>query len=472
MRRWRQASPDSDQSADNRATRLAWSAVFVLAAALLVAPWFGHFDDTDAQLYQVVVRTMAERRNWFDPAYLAYFAPHYREHLPFGLWPFACLQVGFGEWAPRVVAALFSLATLAGVGLVGRKLMGEWPAIGAVGVLAMTETFFRYGAATRLDPLLVLLANGAAVPTLLGTRRGHWLAAALAVLAVLVKGPFGLVPLVAAAVARAAVDRSVEPLLRGGIAAVVASLVLGGLLLLDKVSLHAGWWETYGRGQVLASAMGSRMDGSPQWWFPFASVAGRFWPGLALIAVLALPAVRSRITRTTITLLALFCLVMLVELCVPGRKVWNHTLVVYPGLALLAGAALLPAQHWLRTHGRSTAVVLLTTAGVVVVAMPVLGKLVDGTPCVGSLEFRTELNRIQPGKSVLVVSSPTSWHMLASLAAERRLEPEPLRILPEGNSTTAEMAIVQEDLLPSPLPGWRLVQRAQGWALVRHLHPD
>ena len=34
---------------------------------------------------------------------------------------------------------------------------------------------------------------------------------------------------------------------------------------------------------------------------------------------------------------------MLVELCMPARKVWNHELTAYPGLALLAGAALLPA---------------------------------------------------------------------------------------------------------------------------------
>jgi 4-amino-4-deoxy-L-arabinose transferase-like glycosyltransferase len=465
------ATLDTDQCADTGATRLAWIAVFMLAAALLVTPWFGHFDDSDAQLYQVVVRKMAERRNWFDPAYLDQFAPHFREHLPFGLWPFAGLEIAFGERAPRVVAALFSLATLAGVGLVGRKLMGEWPAIGAVAVLGTTETFFRYGAETRLDPLLVLLANGAAVPALLGTRRGHWLAAALAILAVLVKGPFGLVPLLAAAVARAAVDRSAAPLLRGGTVAGVASLVLGGLLLLDKASVHAGWWDTYGRGQLLASAMALRMDGAPQWWFPFASVANRFWPGLALIPALAVVAVRGTTPRAPITLAALFCVVMLVELCLPGRKVWNHTLVVYPGLALLTGAMVLPARHWLRTHARSTAVVLLATAGVVLVAMPMLGEIVDGTPCVGSLEFRTELDRIEPGKNVLVVSSPTSWRMLASLAAERRLEPEPLGMLPEGKSTSAEIAIVQEDLLP-PLVGWRLVQRARGWALVRHLPPE
>src|ERR1700674_3993492 len=49
---------------DDVAIRLAWAAVLVLAAALLVAPWFGHFDDTDAQLYQVVVRKMAQRRSW------------------------------------------------------------------------------------------------------------------------------------------------------------------------------------------------------------------------------------------------------------------------------------------------------------------------------------------------------------------------------------------------------------------------
>src|SRR5205085_8872334 len=190
--------------------RVAWAAAFALAATLLITPWLGHFDDTDAQLYQVVIRKMAERRAWMDPGYFDHFAAHYRDHLPFGIWPFAIAQVALGEFAPRVVAASFSLATLAGLAVAGRKLLGEWPALAAVLVLATTETFFRYGGATRLDPLLVLVANAAAAPILLGSRgAAGWASAGFgAAAAVLVKGPFGILPLIAASGARAIADRS------------------------------------------------------------------------------------------------------------------------------------------------------------------------------------------------------------------------------------------------------------------------
>src|SRR5438132_1348866 len=90
--------------------------------------------------------------------------------------------------------------------------------------LAATETFFAYGARPRLDPPLLLLSLGAAAPFLVGARgAGPWsLSAALAALAVLVKGPFGLVPLCAAGLARAAADRSPRALLSAGLAALAA----------------------------------------------------------------------------------------------------------------------------------------------------------------------------------------------------------------------------------------------------------
>ncbi len=445
-----------------------WAAVLVLGAALLVAPWFGHFDDTDAQLYQVVVRKMAQRRSWFDPAYLDHFAPHFREHLPFGLWPFTAAELAVGEQGPRVLALLLSLALLAGTGLVGQRLMGPWPAIGAMAVLATTESFFRYGAETRLDPLLVLLANLAAVPALLSsTRILPWVAAGMAAaLAVLVKGPFGLVPLVAAAVAKAVDERSLSVLVRAGIAGILACLPVSAFLLLDRFVLHAGWWETYGQGQLVASATGMRIDGASAWWFPFTTIAGRFWPGLALIAALAIKAIaRQGIPRETRTL-AVFSAVMLVALCIPGRKVWNHALVVYPGLALLAGSSLAPFGAWFDRRARAVARVAIAAAFVAVVSAPWIGRLVDRDPCVGFREFRAALDQLGKGDPILVVSDPTSWRMLASLAAERHLEPEPVSSLREGASSDAEVALVQDEGSTAVPSAWTLVGSARGWTLL------
>src|SRR5262249_36475227 len=199
----------------------------------------------------------------FAPSDLDHFAPDFREHLPFGLWPFTVTELVVGKQGPRALALLLSLALLAGTGLVGWRLIGPWPAIGAMVVLATTGSFFRYGAEIRLDPLLVLPANLAAVPALLGTTRVlPWVAAGVAAaLAVLVKGQFGLIPLVAAAVAKAADERTLSVLVRAGIVGFLACLPISAFLLIDRFILHAGWWETYGQGQLIASAMGMRNDG-------------------------------------------------------------------------------------------------------------------------------------------------------------------------------------------------------------------
>jgi len=430
---------------------------------------FGHFDDTDAQLYQVVIRQMAAQGAWMDPSYLRQLLPHLREHLPFGFWPFAAAVAIFGEPAGKMVGAIFSLTTLVGVFIIGRRMLGTWPAVLATLVLATTDTFFRYGAATRLDPVLMLLANAAAAPILLGAESaGAWVAAiSAAALATLVKGPFGLVPFVAAAAARSWGDRSRKPLLIAATGAVLASAPLIGFLLIDRSFLHAGWWDVYFRLQVLGSATGLRTDGETGFWYPFVTIAGRFWPGLPFVAYALILILRRR-TRGPDALLAMFCSCMLLALCLPGRKVWNHELVAYPGLALLAGASCLPIQDWLQKHAKRAATALVAAALATVVASPWIGRIVNGRPCVGSTDFATQINVLPPGETILVVSRPTSWRTLASLAAERRLEPVPLETLPEAASTSAQLAMVEAESAPHPLPaGWEQISRARGWLLLR-----
>ncbi|HET7788437.1 MAG TPA: glycosyltransferase family 39 protein [Myxococcales bacterium] len=442
--------------------RICAAAILLAGAALLAAPWLAHFDDTDAQLYQVVVRTMARSGAWLDPRYLEHLYPRFREHLPFALWPYAVAVAALGEHAGPALAALFSVLTLALVVWTGDALLGRWAGLAAGLVLATTETFFRYGGAVRLDPLLVLLSTAACVPALLGwrSRRSWAIASALAALAMLVKPPFGLVPFFASAAARAIVDRSWRPLARGALGAAVACVPVVAFLAVDRAVLHAGWWTGYVQSQLLGSALGRRTDGSTQWWFPFLTVAGRFWPGLALVAVAAwLRPAKARVLWPWSALI-------LLALCLPARKVWNHALIAYPALALLAGAACLPAAEWLDRHERAVRLLLLVLAGGAVACAPLIGRAVDGKPCTGSSEFAPELDRLAPGDEILVISSPTSWRTLASLSAERQVEPDPRRALPAAESATARVAIVQEDLAHGA-PGWREIRRARGWVLLR-----
>jgi len=445
----------------DRAARTAQLAALALGAALLVAPWFGHFDDTDAQLYQVVARKMAERGGWLDPAYLDHLYPHFREHLPFGFWPFAAADLLGGQPLARAVAAAFSLATLALVAFLARRMLGAWPAIVATLVLALTETFFRYGGATRLDPLLVLLANVAAAPILLGPAgAASWLLAGLAAAgAVLVKGPFGILPLVAACCARAVFDRSPKTLLAGALTATLALVPAVAV-----VALAPGWWETYGRNQLLASAVGARTDGATQPWFPLVALAGRFWPGLPVLVAGVAVAVRTRSREAR--MLCLFAAVQIALLCLPSRKVWNHLLIAWPALALVSGCAVLPLTAWLSRHARVAAATCAALALAALLCAPAIGRLVDGAPCVGAREFAGVLDELHPGDPVLVVSSPTSWRMLASLAAERRLEPDPRDALAPAVSTAPRLALATDPVAPAA--GWREIGRARGWVLLRN----
>ncbi|NPC87146.1 hypothetical protein HPC49_54335, partial [Pyxidicoccus fallax] len=239
--------------------RGAVAAVLVLAASLTSATWSMHVDDGDANLYTVVARNMAEQGTWLDPSYLPDVYPEFREHLPFGLWPQEAVIRWVGEGALGPLNALWTLATVVLVGWLGLRLCGAPAGLLAMLVLAASETFVVYGGRARLDPLLVLLATLAAAPVLLDGRSSRALlwAAVAGAGAALIKGPFGLLPIVAAGAARGLVTRSVRPFLVGGTAAVLAALPVTGFLLWDRAAGDGSWWRGYAERQLLASAMGA-----------------------------------------------------------------------------------------------------------------------------------------------------------------------------------------------------------------------
>jgi 4-amino-4-deoxy-L-arabinose transferase-like glycosyltransferase len=410
-------------------------AVLVTAAALLAAPWAGHIDDTDAQLYQVLARNMAAARSWLEPGLPPGSSSPFREHLPFGLWPSVATVRLVGERALPLAGAAFSLLTV----LVVLTLAPGAGGLAAALVLAATETFFLYGGRPRLDPPLILFATLAAVLVL--RPRPHWVLATVAAsLGALVKGPFGIAPFACAVVARAISERSTRTFLLGA---------AGTLLALAPAALFVwladpSWRDRYLHAQVLASATGARSDGSTAWWAALASVGGRFWPGLPF----ALLAAFRRRDRT----LALTCALLLVALSLPVRKVWNHELVAYPLLALLAGEWLAPhVQRWSRFLPVLAAVALAFAASG-------LGSRLLPPPCVASREFAEMLP--EAGTRVLVVSASPEWRTLAGLAAEQRLDPWSADRL-EGD---ARFALVREELFTAG--PWRAVSRARGWVLA------
>ncbi|MGO8969308.1 MAG: hypothetical protein ACLQDQ_07025 [Myxococcaceae bacterium] len=462
--------------------RTAAGLALLLATAVLVAPWTGHVEDTDAQLYQVVARHMVEDGHWLELRYLQGVHPQFREHLPFGLWPWAlAIRLG-GERALAPLAGLFTLATLVLLGWLGRRLGGWGMATLALLLLGTTESFIIYGGRPRLDPLLLLLVVASLAPLLAwppSARRWLW-GALFAAGAALVKGPFGLLPFLAAAVSVAWEERSTRLFGRAVLLTLLAAVPVVAFLVADKTGGTGSWWKGYLDAQLLASATGGRTDGLEPPWFPFATVAARFWPGLPLVALgvaraagwpkqldVALPP-SPRVARR----LAVCALLLLLGLALPERKVWHHALVAYPVLALLAAAGGTPyLRLWLATQRRQRAAL----AALVVLLACSVGFLAVGggallwRPSVIAAEFGAELDALSPGEAVLVVSDPPHWHMVAALAAERRLEPWMEQRLGQAEDHGARFALVEKHLLPqSPLPApWHKASEARGWVLLR-----
>jgi hypothetical protein len=276
-------------------------------------------------------------------------------------------------------------------------------------------------------------------------------AALWAALAVLVKGPFGLLPL-------ACISLGLGPraLWRGALAC-LAAIVPAAIFLLHDRAGSGSWWHGYVEQQLLASASGARLDGVVAWWFPLAVIAGRFWPGLPFAVYGALR--RQKAARA----LAIACVAIAALLCLPHRKWGNHTYVAFPLFAMLAGIGLapllerLPLRRTVATLGAAAALAwVLSLAGV--------GRLVLRPPCVvHASELAPPLSALARGTHILIVAEKVDWLLTGELAQERGLVPWPQSRMPEA--ALAHYALVQgEAVAPEP---WRELGRARGWALYR-----
>jgi 4-amino-4-deoxy-L-arabinose transferase-like glycosyltransferase len=420
--------------------------VFALAlcAALLAAPLWGHIDDIDAQLYQVVARNLTRDRAWFDLRFLPGYLPQFREHLPFGFWPGAAVIRIFGEWAIGPAYALLTLGAIAVSARMAGRLRGANAALATLVLLGTCESIWHYGGRLLLDPPLMLFATAAAGAAL----ADRWIAAGLlGGIAVLIKGPFGILPLVCVALAR---KRAA-----GAAAVIAACLPLAIFLLVDPGD---SWRSGYLHGQLLASASGARTEGHTEWWFLPAVIAGRFWPGLPFLLFGFWQARRDERLRP----LAMACAFALLLLCLPPRKWGNHAYVVFPLLGALAGAAAGPLLETLRPR-----LVTAATAAAAAIAWMLsaagAGRLVLQPPCAFSTALARPLDVLPKGRDLLLVAPEVDVLALAELAAERDLQPWPEPRLPENPSLPD--AIAREG---SAVPAsWAVVAKGGGWSLLR-----
>lgn len=462
---------DGVGSSRERLSRLGWFACLALGAVLLLLPSGGHRDDSDAQLYRVVARNLAADHAWLSLRYLPHVHPMFREHLPFVFWPDVLAIRALGEGGLVLVGCLYSLGTLALVGWVAQSLGGGFSGVVAMGILATTESFFVLGGSARLDPPLLLFATFSAVPLLvpgLG-RRAAWAGVACAALAVLVKGPFGLLPWCAASLARAVLQRRLRPLVVGAAGAVLATVPVALFLLGDHFLGAGTWWRGYFEAQILSSALGIRTDGLRPRSFPLVVILGRFWPGLPLcllgVGIIARDAWRHRPRDGNLTLVALTCVLILLFLMLPERKVAHHTHVAFPLLSVFGALALRrlfspDATRPLRWSERGAAGLALC---LFVAGLFGLGHLWRPR-CVSAGPLGPVLDRLPAGTPIAVVSPTPKWEAVSALAAERRLAPAPYATLEEAEPSDRWALVSSGDA--SPLPGWEVVSSGGGWVAL------
>ena len=452
--------------------------VLALFVALMGVTWRRHTDVGDAQLYQVVARNIVRGGDWL---HLTYLGQPFYDHLPFGLWPIAIAQALGGPSLTLALHALFGLITVWTVGRIARRLQGPWAGLGAMFFLATSQNYFFQVSYPTLDPLLLLLTTLGVAP-LLAPRPGpkDWLLALLfTALAVAVKGPFGLLPACGVLGALAVVQPEARRVARGALLLVLAVLPVAAFL-----ALHPEWLDGYGRRQLLASAVGGRSDGGVGALLAVKFLAGRFWPWLPLLGVsLAVATGRLCVHAPTAStdarashlrdtrVLAIAVGLVVVGLSLPHRKLWHHTLVAYPLLAVLLGVSLGP---WLErvfsvpARGRRLVAGLLAL-GVATVGFALAGgdRLYMAPPCVLATEFADELASVRPGDPVLVVSAGPEWDMLSALAFE--YDAAVTRAAHFDLGAGAEFAVVSESAATALPPGWRETRRARGWLLARRV---
>jgi 4-amino-4-deoxy-L-arabinose transferase-like glycosyltransferase len=422
-----------------RSPRVARILAYVAVAALLAVPWRTHVDDLDAQMYLVIARNIARSGRWFDLSFGPGFWPQFREHLPFGFWPAAAAIRVLGEWAVNPVYALLTLGAVAAAARIARTLRGPPAEIGTVLLLGTCEIVWHYGGRPLLEPPLLFFATASAAAAL----ECRWAAgSAFAALATLVKGPFGLLDLACAGLFR-------RPL-KAAVATAAAVLPAAVFVLCDP---GGGWREHYWRAQILGSASGMRGGGIALWWFPWAVIAGRFWPGLPF----ALAGVWQARRDVRLRPLVWTCLAVTALLCLPARKWGNHTYVVFPLLGALAGCAAAGLVERFR----------LLPAMVAAVACAVLatnvGARIMRAPCPFSTSLAGALAAVPPRSAILVGAAAQDDAALAELAAERDLDPFPAAALPA--SGPFRFAVAREGT--TPVDSWSVRARGRGWLFLQ-----
>jgi Dolichyl-phosphate-mannose-protein mannosyltransferase len=423
-------------------------------------------DDYDGSLYVVVARHLVEDGTPFALRGLPGAFAHFTEHPPMFFWLLAgAIRVGGEACLPWLMGCFGAATVLLAFAWARRRLGAEAAWLGCV-LLVLTESFSRYQARARIDPLVILCFTASVLA--LFEARGRlrwWLVGGLAAgLGSLFKGPPALgAPVLAAGLV--ALDGRGKELLRPRALAVVAACALAPLALFfagDAVWLDSTWWRGYVQHQVMASVTGARLEGHTERLYLFGSLVGRSPVAFAL-ALVALVARRWRRdwppeqrVRLALTAWVLF---IPAAYSLAARAVWHYNSPAYVPLALLGGVGAFDLLRWLDATGRVRwwlRRTVLVLGGAAALAVPLgLASLAQTPHRFGPLSARVA-ELVPAGGAVLLVDPRTDGDLGDQIYLTHRGHREVVKVTP------AELAAA---LAPGAAP-LRVFDRVQPWPTV------
>jgi len=308
-------------------------------------------DDYDGSLYTVVARHLLEDGTFFHLRGLPGAFASFTEHPPFFFWLLAGVAWLGGEQALPWLMGLIGAATaLLGFVWARRRVGHEAAWLGCV-LLMLLESWSRYQARARIDPLLALLFTVSVIALFEARGRARfWMAGGLAAgLGALCKGPPALgAPVLAALLL--ALDGRAKELARPAPWVIVACGALGpplAFLGYDTLTLDGLYWRGYVDRQLVASVNGQRLEGHTNM---FRSLVSRGWVALPFVLVaLGAPFVgasaaatasvteAAKVARRPRWILLAWALFVPAGFSLASRGIWHYNTPAYLPWALLGG---------------------------------------------------------------------------------------------------------------------------------------
>ena len=346
---------------------------------LLFFPGLGNHDlwAPNEPVFAEGAREMWERGNWLLPYVNGQV---YLDKPILYFWAILISSLPAGEvtaWAARFPSALASLGMLWAVFLLGARTVSQRAGLLAALILAVTPIFIWEARFAQMDPMLALFMFLCLVcfQRARETNAAWWLAAsgAWAGLAVLTKGPVGLVLPGATALLLLAWERDLRFLRRPAWLAGGAAFLLVGApwFLAVGAAGHPEWLQEFFLRQNVTRFL-DPFDHARPWYYYGRRFLSDLFPWSLLLPLIALdrPGEETSLPeRTTWRLCTLYVMVVLLFFSASGAKRGVYILPMYPAYALLVGRLWERAMSGKLAPGRRRSLGWLTLAGGTVLAI-------------------------------------------------------------------------------------------------------